>query len=144
MLEKSNNIKVFVRVRPLNELEEQMDGTNRCIETNDERIIKVTNFEGTGSNPYLQFGFDRIFQENSSQSDVYTTVASDIVKAAFEGLNGTIFCYGQTASGKTYPCVGPEIHGVSKGLLPRIIDSVMEGIKVRPSNIDMRAKVSLV
>ena len=31
MTEKGNNIKVFVRVRPLNEMEQQIDGTNRCI-----------------------------------------------------------------------------------------------------------------
>ena len=62
MTEKGNNIKVFVRVRPLNEMEQQIDGTNRCIEQNDDRIIKVTNFEGTGSNPYLQFTFDRVFR----------------------------------------------------------------------------------
>ena len=71
-------------------------------------------------------------------------MAKDIVSAAFEGLNGTIFCYGQTASGKTHTCVGPEITGNEKGLLPRIIDSIMEGVRNRPSNIDMRAKVSLV
>lgn len=34
-MEKGNNIKVFVRVRPLNEMEEQIDGTNRCIEAKD-------------------------------------------------------------------------------------------------------------
>lgn len=65
MTEKGNNIKVFVRVRPLSEMEQQMDGTNRCIDQPDEKVIKVTNFEGTGSNPYLQFTFDRIFHENS-------------------------------------------------------------------------------
>ena len=75
MTEKGNNIKVFVRVRPLNEMEQQIDGTNRCIEQNDDRIIKVTNFEGTGSNPYLQFTFDRVFRENCSQSAVYDSVA---------------------------------------------------------------------
>jgi hypothetical protein len=84
-----------------------MDGTNRCVDTNDDKVVKVTNFEGTGSNPYLQFTFDRVFHEASSQAEVFGIVASDIVKAAFQGLNGTIFCYGQTASGKTYTCVGP-------------------------------------
>jgi hypothetical protein len=69
----------------------------------------------------LQFAFDRVFHEQSSQEEVYAVVAKDIVNAAFEGLNGTIFCYGQTASGKTYTCVGPEIKGSSRGLLPRII-----------------------
>lgn len=65
MTEKGNNIKVFVRVRPLSQMEEQMDGTNRCVDTTDDKVVKVTNFEGTGSNPYLQFTFDRVFHEAS-------------------------------------------------------------------------------
>jgi kinesin family protein 5 len=71
-------------------------------------------------------------------------VAEEIVKSSFEGINGTIFCYGQTASGKTFTCVGPELNGQKRGLLPRIIENVMERVRIRPSNIDLRAKVSLV
>jgi hypothetical protein len=35
MNERGNNIKVFVRVRPLSELESQVEGTSRCIEQLD-------------------------------------------------------------------------------------------------------------
>lgn len=144
MNERGNNIKVFVRVRPLSELEAQVEGTSRCIEQIDDRALRVTNFEGTGTSPYLNFAFDRVFAEQAEQESVYCTVAEDIVKASFEGINGTIFCYGQTASGKTYTCVGPELSGGRRGLLPRIIEAVMERVRIRPSNIDLRAKVSLV
>jgi kinesin family protein 5 len=144
MNERGNNIKVFVRVRPLSELESQVEGNSRCIEQLDDRSLRVTNFEGTASSPYLSFAFDRVFAEQTEQETVYSTVAEDIVKASFEGINGTIFCYGQTASGKTYTCVGPELSGGKRGLLPRIIEAVMERVRIRPSNIDLRAKVSLV
>ena len=66
------------------------------------------------------------------------------MKSTFEGMNGTIFSYGQTASGKTYTCVGPELNGEKRGLLPRIIEDIIERIKQRPANMDLRAKVSLV
>ncbi len=61
MTERINNIKVFVRVRPLNELEAQFDGSTRCLEAIDDRVVRVSNFEGTGPNPNLQFAFDRVF-----------------------------------------------------------------------------------
>jgi hypothetical protein len=32
----------------------------------------------------------------------------DVVDFAFEGFNGTIFAYGQTSSGKTFTCIGPD------------------------------------
>lgn len=62
-----------------------------------------------------------MFDESSPQQQVFKNVAEDILSAAFQGINGTIFCYGQTASGKTFTCVGPELSGEQRGLLPRII-----------------------
>ena len=45
------------------------------------------------------------------------------MKKSFEGINGTIFCYGQTSSGKTYTCIGPDFKdGEKRGIVPRIID----------------------
>lgn len=33
-------------------------------------------------------------------------MANDIIDNALIGINGTIFCYGQTSSGKTHTIVG--------------------------------------
>uniref|UniRef100_A0A8C0B016 Kinesin-like protein n=1 Tax=Buteo japonicus TaxID=224669 RepID=A0A8C0B016_9AVES len=51
------------------------------------------------SKPYI---FDRVFQSNTSQEQVYNDCAKKIVKDVLEGYNGTIFAYGQTSSGKTH------------------------------------------
>lgn len=44
---------------------------------------------------------ESIFDEDSTNLEVYNAQCKDIVEAAIEGYNGTIFMYGQTKSGKT-------------------------------------------
>lgn len=43
---------------------------------------------------------DLIFDETSSTSDLYDKVARPIISNALAGVNGTVFAYGQTSSGK--------------------------------------------
>ena len=48
------------------------------------------------------FTFDRIFDEDNTTKEIYEDVAQEIVHSVVPGLNGTIFAYGQTSSGKTF------------------------------------------
>lgn len=52
------------------------------------------------------FTFDKTFAEDSTTEQVYVNVAKPIVMSACSGLNGTIFAYGQTSSGKTFTMQG--------------------------------------
>lgn len=52
------------------------------------------------------FTFDKIFGEDAQNPAVYDGVAKGIVDSVMSGLNGTIFAYGQTSSGKTYTMQG--------------------------------------
>ena len=52
------------------------------------------------------FTFDKTFGENSDTQAVYDSVAKGIVSSVVTGLNGTIFAYGQTSSGKTFTMQG--------------------------------------
>ena len=48
----------------------------------------------------------------------------------FEGIHGTALMYGQTASGKTYTCLGPSLKdNDKKGLIPRIVERIFEQIE---------------
>ncbi|KAL6124912.1 hypothetical protein ACLB2K_077420 [Fragaria x ananassa] len=53
-----------------------------------------------------KFEFDRVFGEDCKTSDVYQSRTKDLVAAAIDGFNGTVFAYGQTNSGKTYTIRG--------------------------------------
>ena len=56
-----------------------------------------------------------------------------------------MFAYGQTSSGKTYTCVGPDCEDAEdKGLLPRCVSSIFERISESPNYIEFRIKVSMV
>ena len=63
------------------------------------------------------FTFDKTFGEDATSLEVYNEVARGIVSSAVGGLNGTIFAYGQTSSGKTFTMLGggncePDVHGI--------------------------------
>uniref|UniRef100_A0AAQ4S3C1 Kinesin-like protein n=1 Tax=Gasterosteus aculeatus aculeatus TaxID=481459 RepID=A0AAQ4S3C1_GASAC len=85
-------IKVMCRFRPLNSSE---------VVRGDRYIPKFQGEEDViiGGKPYM---FDRVFQSNTTQEQVYNACAQKIVKDVLEGYNGTIFAYGQTSSGKTH------------------------------------------
>lgn len=52
------------------------------------------------------FTYDRAFGETTSTEMVYESVAKGIVNSVVAGINGTVFAYGQTSSGKTYTMQG--------------------------------------
>lgn len=48
------------------------------------------------------FSFDRVFDTDTKQEDIFDFGVKTIVEDVMTGFNGTLFCYGQTGSGKTY------------------------------------------
>ena len=49
--------------------------------------------------------FNKIFGINNKQKNVYEMVNKE-VDAFLNGMNSTIFAYGQTGAGKTYTMIG--------------------------------------
>lgn len=61
---------------------------------------------------------------NANQENVYGTVAGDIVHSAIEGVNGTVFAYGQTGAGKTFTMIGDTKNFKQRGIAPRALGQV--------------------
>jgi centromeric protein E len=117
-----DNIHVAIRLRPLNERETQAGQFYGWLVYDDKKIMQM----GSDSRPIaggsaFSFGtvlpcsnaarhsficVDKIF-ESVSNRQVYDHLAKDIIQSALNGVNGTIFAYGQTSSGKTFTFV-PE------------------------------------
>lgn len=57
----------------------------------------------------MKYNFDRVFDPDSKQIDVYTQSIVPIIDSVLEGFNGTVLAYGQTSSGKTHTMQGPDI-----------------------------------
>ncbi|KAL9006847.1 MAG: hypothetical protein Q9188_000378 [Gyalolechia gomerana] len=52
------------------------------------------------------FGFDRVFDENTSQAEVYESTTRDLLDSVLDGYNATVFAYGATGCGKTHTITG--------------------------------------
>eukprot|EP01038_Epipyxis_sp_PR26KG_P011639 gene11639-15589_t len=78
----------------------------------------------------LRFEFDKIFDDNTTQEEIFDQIAKDKVLGAMDGINCTIFAYGQTGSGKTYTIFGGETYQ-ERGIIPRTLGLVFDEIKFR-------------
>ncbi|KAL4441418.1 hypothetical protein ABPG74_013713 [Tetrahymena malaccensis] len=136
----SANIRVICRMRPLNSLEKSTGGET-CIEYDEQRIFcKVIGTE----KPH-EFTFDKVFGPNVAQKDVFEIVASPVIESVMAGYNGTIFCYGQTSSGKTFTMEGPDdVNQETKGLIPRMMDRVFETILNASEDLEFQIRVSFL
>jgi kinesin family protein 2/24 len=53
-----------------------------------------------------KFRFDAVLDENVSNDSVYEYVVQPLVPTLLDGQNATVFCFGQTNSGKTHTLLG--------------------------------------
>ena len=129
------SLKVGVRLRGLIKTERELKktggnkiawhSTKQAIKEN----IKITEAAKTGQHSNNskrkehEFIFDRVFGPNDGTDRVYQELYKDIVMATCKGYHGTIFAYGQTASGKTHTMMGtPE----APGIIPQALADLFE------------------
>jgi len=107
-------IRVYARVRPVVDRElgqaiavRKLDSFSLEVEVNAMRSPK-------------SFSFDSVFDERSTQEDIFSECQS-LVSSAIDGFNVTIFAYGQTGAGKTHTMYGND---EMPGLVPRIAEEL--------------------
>ena len=52
------------------------------------------------------FAFDRIFDQNALQGEVYESTTRSLLDSVLDGFNATVFAYGATGCGKTHTITG--------------------------------------
>lgn len=73
----------------------------------DHAIQKFARSGPTGKRSKDQtFGFDRVFDENITQGDVYEATTKNLLDSVLDGYNATVFAYGATGCGKTHTITG--------------------------------------
>ncbi|XP_050315981.1 kinesin-like protein Klp61F [Anthonomus grandis grandis] len=92
------NIKVAVRVRPLNE-DERARRVRTTVQCVSAREIQTRE---------KKYNFDRVFDSESTQMDIYQYVVAPMISDVLAGYNCTVFAYGQTGTGKTHTMTGME------------------------------------
>ncbi|XP_045520065.1 kinesin-related protein 4-like [Pieris brassicae] len=132
----SDNIKVVVKVRPLipREIEDKLFYQWRVKNTTLYQIDQ--NGKDCGQN----FTFDNVYDKDAKTSEVYNDIAKPIVEAAIAGINGTIFAYGQTSSGKTHTMTGTDD---SPGIIHLAVLNLFDLIRKIPDR-DFLLRVSFV
>jgi len=124
-----DNVQVVVRCRPLFG-KEIAENRERIVEMDLSRgQVSLRDPKGGAERPETKhYTFDKIFDWNCAQKDVYDGAAARIVDASIEGYNGTIFCYGQTGTGKTHTMEGKDDPPSERGILPHAFRHVFDAV----------------
>ncbi|XP_047319143.1 kinesin-like protein KIN-7K, chloroplastic isoform X2 [Impatiens glandulifera] len=117
------NVTVTVRFRPLSPREIRL-GEEVAWYADGERIVRNEH------NPSVAYAYDRVFGPTTTTRQVYDVAAQSVVSGAMEGINGTIFAYGVTSSGKTHTMHGDQR---SPGIIPLTVKDVFSIIQETPN-----------
>ncbi|XP_044316591.1 osmotic avoidance abnormal protein 3 [Drosophila rhopaloa] len=125
----SENIKVVVRCRPMN----QMENESKC-----ENIVEINEYAVSVINPLARhipkkmFIFDSAYNMITNTDEIYNEMCYSLVESTIDGYNGTIFAYGQTGCGKTHTMQGDGNWSNSKnsGIIPKCFEHIFERISM--------------
>jgi kinesin family protein 23 len=122
-LTAKDTLKVFCRLKPI--------GNDKyCVKARSSTTVSLLPSEG-GCCHHLEnykeihHTFRYVFDDKSTQKEVFDRVALPIVENLVNGKNGLIFAYGVTGSGKTYTMTGKPQDG---GIVPRCLDVIFNSI----------------
>ncbi|XP_047436285.1 kinesin-like protein KIF13B isoform X2 [Mugil cephalus] len=129
-----SNVKVAVRVRPMNRREKELN--TKCVV---EMMKNQTILHPGGANlgkadsrsqskvfayDYCFWSMDETDKEKfAGQEVVFQCLGESLLHNAFQGYNACIFAYGQTGSGKSYTMMGS---GDQPGLIPRLCSALFD------------------
>ena len=92
---------VLARIRPIAENERSH---KVAVAVGNETTVKLQY----GQRPETNHVFDRVLGPDSTQADVFSSV-EPFLDEAFDGVNVSVFMYGQTGTGKTHTMLGHDL-----------------------------------
>ena len=139
-------IIVAVRIRPLSK-KEINSGIISCCQTLGESNIAIR--KNGDANGYLksqqailnEYAFDAVFDESSTQEEVYQSTAKKFIPNVINGKNVTVFAYGATGAGKTHTMLGNSRADASAkdsglGIIPCAVKDLFAHIADRYESAD--------
>ena len=123
-------VKVFGRFRPLE------TGAEPAPWKVVDRLLSVPATKGLTESEF-SCKLDAVFDEHSTQEEVYQATAEPGVSDFVSGVNATIFAYGQTGTGKTYSMYGPD--EVLRQIQEAPPDQVLQGSRAELHGCALRA-----
>lgn len=91
--------------------------------------MRLRDRHARGVNESQSFGYDHVFDQSTSQEQLFETIGRPVLEKALDGFNGTIFAYGQTGSGKTHCMMGE-----CDGIIPQLSSELFRRIQGSSAN----------
>lgn len=134
-------VRVAVRCRPPTSQSEKTFKIASEASGQDKVTLKIEATEGAEITGPRMFRCNKFYGPESSQEDIFEQ-AAPIVAGTMAGVNGTIFCYGITGSGKSHTMYGPPEdagtdHNAHVGIVQRVSRRIFEYIRDRSLQGDM-------
>jgi len=130
------SVRVFCRFRPIGNEE------SSPLTLTDEEVKIVGK-----RNEMHTYHYDHVFNQTSTQENVYEIVAQPLIEEILKGFNVTIFSYGQSGSGKTATmsgCTrnddGVVVWDEQMGIIPRMMRDLFSVMK---SNTECKYSIQL-
>lgn len=153
-MQKSRNVKVFVRVRPPLPREAFYNSgkVESCLAV-DGKDIYATKEQGlavvidtatnniTNSGSVKKFSFEGVLGEDKTQEDTYKMILPELMDSWLAGVSCTLFAYGISGSGKTFTMVGTD---KQPGILPKVSRYLFDQIDEISSDHNYIVQVSAI
>ena len=103
-----DHVRVAVRVRP------SVSGRSCCDTSRRNTVLLARSSHGAAR----RFAFDDVFEERTSNAELYGAIGQPLLRSALDGYNATLLAYGQTGAGKTHTIMG---QGRDPGVVMRLV-----------------------
>lgn len=122
-------LQVFCRIRPL-----PNPNDISCIKVVPPNKIQVKSPELNREGAYkeVQYVFKKVFNEKTSQHEIFMDTAYGLIENLIAGKNGLLFAYGITGSGKSYTMNGTSNENC--GIMPRCLHVLFNTIRDYQTN----------
>ena len=103
-----NYIKIFLRIMP--KLKNVQNSENYLTINENKNYLSMSLSPENES----KFYFEKIFNENESQSSIFKIIGRPLCENILEGINSSFISYGKKSTGKTYTILGKTIQEIQK------------------------------
>jgi hypothetical protein len=113
MIRTESSIKTFIRIRP---------PASTC-------IYREGSDEGTLNCCEKLYKFNHVFSPDASDEEIFERIGFELIDNTLNGLNSTLFAYGQTGTGKTFTMTG---NSMKDGLVQKSVSLLIRRLKNSP------------
>jgi len=101
-------------------------GSSASAPDNTFNVVKIPSPKNDSEE--FSFTFNSVYDQTTSQEDLFASEVSTHLKSLFQGLDVTIFAYGVTGTGKTHTMRG-GLKLADRGVIPRLLSGVYRRAK---------------